>query len=116
MGVEERVALLEQAMAADLEQITVLSENIEMLNTIVATIIDDTRPDDPAKADEWFDHLRHIALRNVQMRAAMSIEAVQRNHGADPELLAAVERNRSRVADQIVNFLGALKRPQGRVD
>lgn len=113
---EDRLDTIEGALTAVLEHNAELRAHLEMVTTVLATIIDDARPAEPADADEWFDRLRHVALSNLRLRTDLSLDAIRRDHPGDNELLAGAERHRKQVADAIVNFMGALKRPQGSVE
>lgn len=112
---EARVELLEAALATAFQTIEQERYVTRALQTVVFTLIDSFRPDDTAKADEWFEAMRFVATQNADLRADLATDGIIADHGTDPEMLAAMEDERKAVTEILSSIYAMLKRPQGRM-
>lgn len=110
---EARVELLEAALATAFQAVEQERCVTRALQTVVFTLIDSFRPDDPTKADEWFDAMHFVAKQNADLRADLASDGIIADHGTDPEMLAAMEDERKAVTEMLDSIYAMLKRPQG---
>jgi hypothetical protein len=61
------------------------------LKTALGSLIDDLRPDDPAKADQWLDRMLDVATRSVALHATLAAQKIMSDHGIDRDMLKATE-------------------------
>lgn len=102
-------------LAYTLQQVTKIEVMVEGIATVLATILDDAKPDDPHIAEEWLGRLRDVAIANVEMRAAtLRLNAMAEGRTA-PDDVAAAEEHKQALVEMLETFFHSIARPTGEV-
>lgn len=114
-SVEARMNRLETVAVSLFETIERNRFEIAALRTLIATVVDDSRPDDALQADQWLGRLYFVATTNTDIYADAAREGIINSIGPDPDMLDTVERERKAVKQTLNDLFQALKRPDGSV-
>lgn len=112
---EARVSGLEVALMVARSTAEKNRLEIAAVRTLLSTLIDSLRPDDPAEEREWLDTLLQVATGNVDLYTEVVQARMIRDHGADREMYETLERERDVVTKMLTEMIGALKNPTGEV-
>ena len=115
-SIEARLKLLERAVPTILQLGERDRHEIQAIKAALAAVIDINRPDDADTANQWFDAMLEVAVRNAGLIAELAADEIIRDYGVDTERLEAVEDERAAVEKWLTSYFSGIKTPIGHFE
>ena len=110
--IENRLQLLEKVGSIAFRLIEQNRHETMALKAALGSLIDEMRPDDPSRADQWLDRMLDVAIRSVALHTTLAAEKIIGDRGIDRDMLKATEDEARAVSTYLAIYFAGMKSPR----